>query len=113
MRAHRRYATPSLRRRLANAQSAQQVGRKERFRGGEIECVGEDGRIRGCSGERIRDLDNDRRSPDIRAERARSSRDGHENEVRLAGLAAQVQCTGDPWCSARASRTGENRPEPG
>ena len=54
MRAHRRYATPSLRRRLANAQSAQQVGRKERFRWGEIECVGQDGRIRGRSIARAR-----------------------------------------------------------
>src|SRR5215469_10317316 len=65
MRAHRRHATLSLHRRLANAQSAQQVGREERFRLGEIECLGEDDRIRGRSGEWIRDLDNDRRSPDI------------------------------------------------
>jgi hypothetical protein len=65
------------------------------------------------SGERIRDLDNDRCSPDIRAERTRSSGDGHENEVRLTRLAAQEQRTRDPWCSAGASRTGENRLEPG
>jgi hypothetical protein len=74
MRAHRRHATPSLRRRLANAQSAQQVGGQDRLRWGEIECVGEDGRIRGRLGERIRDLDNDGRGGSSMLQQAGAAR---------------------------------------
>ena len=112
MGSHRRYATPSLRRRLDNAQSAQQVGGQDRLRRRQIECASEDGRVRHWASERVRNLENDGRSPDVRAERMRSGWDGHEDEVRLAGWAAQVQRAGDPWCTARSGRAGENRPEP-
>jgi hypothetical protein len=95
-------ANPDLRLKLQNktfiTAPGVRLGRRE------IECVGEDGRIRHRAGERVRDLKYDRRSPDVRAERARSSRDGHEDEVRLARWAAQVQRAGDPWCGATAVR---------
>jgi hypothetical protein len=73
--------------------------------------VGEDGRIRRRLGERVRDLENDGRAPNVRTQRAGSGWDSHEDEVRLAGWAAQVQRAGDPWCTVRAGRAGENRPE--
>jgi hypothetical protein len=112
MAAHRRDSASSLRRRLANAQSAQQVGGQDRLRRRQIECPDEDGRIRHGVGERVRDLENNGRSPDIGAERTGSGRDGHEDEVRLAGWAAQVQRAGDPWSTARAGGAGEKRPKP-
>lgn len=94
MGAHRRHTASALCCRLADAQSAQEVGRQHRLRGRKIECLADD-RVRRGAGGRVGDLEDDGGSAGVRAERAGSGRDGHEDKVRLARWAAQVQRAGD------------------
>lgn len=79
---------------LSSSPGLGEDGCQHRLRGRKIECLADDRGRRGAGG-RVGDLEDDGGSAGVRAERAGSGRDGHEDKVRLTRWAAQVQRAGD------------------